>query len=70
MILVAVVVVIVIVAPAAAAAAALTRKIPIPRRTGRKGKKLILKRNAFTRLTNIKENKIMTLINTNTLIRR
>lgn len=67
MILVAVVVVIVIVAPATATAA-LTRKIPIPRRTGRKGKKLILKRNVFTKLTNIKENKIM--INTSTLIRR
>lgn len=48
----------------AATAAALTRKIP--RRTERKGKKLILKKNIFIRLTNIKEKRIMT----NTSIKR
>lgn len=58
MILVAVVAIVIV---TAAAAAALTRKIP--RRTGRKGKKLILKKNIFIRLTNIKEKRIM--INTN-----
>lgn len=53
MILVAVVAIVIV----TAAAAALTRKIP--RRTGRKGKKLILKKNIFIRLTNIKEKRIM-----------
>lgn len=62
------VVAIVVVAIVAAAAATLTRKISVPRRIGRKGKKPTLKRSIFTRFTNIKGNGVV--INTSAHIRK
>lgn len=62
---------IVIVAAATAAAAVavlLTWKIPIRERTRKKGKTLTIKRNIFTRVTDIKGNGVVT--NTSTNIRR